>query len=103
MSLDPGVVFAAAVDRNGYLPVHNLKYSEPQGATRCGTTLTRATGGFSTTWPASWRDATPKPFLSQTYPRDLGGGRMELIKDISAPIYVNGKHWGGLRLGARIS
>ena len=29
--MDPAVVFSAAVDRNGYLPVHNRKYSEPQG------------------------------------------------------------------------
>jgi methyl-accepting chemotaxis protein len=41
--------------------------------------------------------------LSQTYPRDLGGGRIELIKDISAPIHVRGKHWGGLRMGAKIA
>ena len=50
LALAPGVVFAAAVDRNGYLPVHNLKYSRASGRrTRCGTTHMRATGAFSTT------------------------------------------------------
>ena len=33
----------------------------------------------------------------------FGGGRIELIKDISAPIHVRGRHWGGLRMGAKIS
>ena len=32
LAFDPKVVFCAAVDRNGYLPTHNLKFSQPQGA-----------------------------------------------------------------------
>jgi len=38
-------------------------------------------------------------FLLQTYRRDMGGGRFVLMKDLSAPIYVQGRHWGGLRMG----
>lgn len=34
-------------------------------------------------------------FLLQTYKRDTG----EIIHDISASIFVNGKHWGGFRMG----
>jgi len=29
----------------------------------------------------------------------MGGGRFVLMKDLSAPIYVQGRHWGGLRMG----
>jgi methyl-accepting chemotaxis protein len=36
-------------------------------------------------------------FLLQTYRRDTG----ELMHDISAPIYVKGRHWGGFRIGYR--
>jgi len=43
-----------------------------------------------------------KRFLLQTYRRDMGGGEYALKKDASAPIFVNGRHWGGLRIGYRI-
>jgi methyl-accepting chemotaxis protein len=38
-----------------------------------------------------------QPFLLQTYKRDTG----EVMHDLSAPIYVNGQHWGGFRIGYR--
>ena len=43
-----------------------------------------------------------KPFLLQTYRRDMGAGQYALMKDVSAPIWVKGRHWGGLRIGFRI-
>lgn len=39
-----------------------------------------------------------KPFLLQTYRRDMGGGQFVMLKEASAPIMVQGRHWGGLRL-----
>lgn len=33
--------------------------------------------------------------LLQTYRRDTG----EIMHDLSVPVYVNGKHWGGFRIG----
>ena len=42
-----------------------------------------------------------KPFLLQTYRRDMGGGVFKMMKDLSAPIRVQGRHWGGLRLAYR--
>ena len=38
-----------------------------------------------------------KPFLLQSYRRDMGG-IFVAMKDASAPIFVQGRHWGGLRL-----
>jgi len=38
------------------------------------------------------------PFLLQVYRRDMGGGDFRLMKDLSAPILVDGHRWGGLRL-----
>jgi methyl-accepting chemotaxis protein len=43
-----------------------------------------------------------QPFLVQTYRRDMGGGTFIIMKDISAPIFVNGRHWGGVRLAAKV-
>lgn len=45
---------------------------------------------------ASARNA--RPFLLQTYRRDMGGGRFVVLKEATAPIHVGGRHWGGLRL-----
>jgi methyl-accepting chemotaxis protein len=38
-----------------------------------------------------------EPFLLQTYSRDTG----EVMNDISTPLVVNGRHWGGVRIGYR--
>jgi len=35
------------------------------------------------------------PFLFQTYLRDTG----EVINDLSMPIFVQGRHWGAVRVG----
>jgi methyl-accepting chemotaxis protein len=95
------VVFCAAVDRNGYLPTHNLKFSKPQGpdpvwnAANC-----RNRRIFNDrTGLAAGRNT--RRFLLQIYRRDMGGGRFVLMKDLSAPIFVNGRHWGGFRIGYR--
>ncbi len=94
----PKVVFCAAVDRNGYLPTHNRKFSQPQGrdpvwnAANC---RNRRIFDDRTGLAAA---RNQRRFLLQTYRRDMGGGRFALMKDLSAPIFVRGRHWGGLRL-----
>lgn len=103
LKLSPLVAFCAAVDRNGYLPTHNLKFSKPQGrnpewnAANC-----RNRRIFNDrTGLAAGRNTNP--FLLQTYRRDMGGGSFVLMKDLSAPIYVKGRHWGGLRMGYKFA
>ena len=103
LTLDPGVVFSAAVDRNGYLPVHNKKYSAPQGSDTVWNNANSRNRRIFDDMTGLLAGRNTQEVLSQTYPRDLGGGRIELIKDISAPIHVRGKHWGGLRMGAKIA
>lgn len=92
-------VFCAAVDTNGYLPTHNRKFSQPQGndpvwnAANC-----RNRCIFDDPVGLSAGKNT-RPFRLQTYRRDMGGGNFVLMKDVSAPIYVGGRHWGGFRMG----
>jgi len=95
------VAFCAAVDVNGFLPTHNLIYAKPQSddpvwnAANC-----RNRRIFDDrTGLAAGRNT--KPFLVQTYRRDMGGGNFVLMKDISAPIMVNGRHWGGVRVACK--
>ncbi len=99
LSFSDKVVFCIAVDRNGYVSTHNKKYCQPQraGDTVWNTANSRYRRIFNDrTGLASARNK--KPFLLQTYRRDMGGGRFVLLKEAAAPITVNGKHWGGLRL-----
>ncbi|MGN6830898.1 methyl-accepting chemotaxis protein [Paucibacter sp. M5-1] len=99
LSLSDKVVYCIAVDRNGYVATHNKKYNQPQrsGDVVWNTANSRYRRIFNDrTGLASARNQ--RPFLLQTYRRDMGGGRFVLLKEVAAPIMVAGRHWGGLRL-----
>lgn len=99
LGLSDKIVFCIAADRNGYIATHNRKYCQPQrpGDTLWNTANSRYRRIFNDrTGLASARNT--RPFLLQTYRRDMGGGRYVLLKEAAAPIVVNGRHWGGLRL-----
>jgi methyl-accepting chemotaxis protein len=102
LSLSDKVVFCIAVDRNGYVACHNARYNHPQrpGDTLWNTANSRNRRIFNDrTGLASGRNA--RPFLLQTYRRDMGGGQFVVMKEVAAPIRVGGRHWGGLRLAFR--
>jgi methyl-accepting chemotaxis protein len=92
---DEDIIYAATVDNNGYAPTHNKKYSQ------------KPTGNYEVDLVNS-RDKriyddevgikaahNEDPYLVQNYKQDTG---LEFW-DISAPIYVNGRHWGAFRVG----
>jgi methyl-accepting chemotaxis protein len=99
LTADPCIVFCAAVDRNGYLPTHNRKFSQPPSQDPAwNAEHARNRRIFNDrTGLASARNR--KPVLLQTYRRDMGDGRFVVINELSSPILVNGQHWGGFRLG----
>ncbi len=102
LSMSDKVVFCIAVDRNGYVPCHNARYNQPQraGDALWNTANCRNRRIFDDrTGLASARNV--KPFLLQTYRRDMGGGQFVVLKEAAAPITVGGRHWGGLRLAFR--
>lgn len=91
----PKAVFAIAVDDHGYLPTHNDKFSQPlTGDYETDFVNNRTKRIFSDRTGARCGSNT-LPFLLQTYKRDTG----EVMHDLSAPIYVQGRHWGGFRVG----
>jgi len=93
------IVFCIAADRNGFIATHNRKYCQPQrpGDTVWNTANSRYRRIFNDrTGLASARNT--RPFLLQTYRRDMGGGRFVLLKEATAPIVIGGRHWGGVRL-----
>jgi methyl-accepting chemotaxis protein len=99
LTLSPKVVFSVATDRKGYIPTHNRKFSKPQGGDPVWNQANSRNRRFfvgRTEWAAI---NNRKPFLLQTYRRDMGGGNFAVMKDLSVPLFVNGKHWGALRIG----
>lgn len=100
LELNDRIVFCAAVDRNGYLPTHNVKFSHPQkrGEPEWNNANCRNRRIFNDrTGYACGQNQ--KSFLLQTYRRDMGEGEHVLMYDCSAPIRVNNRHWGGFRMG----
>ena len=94
----PRAIFCAAVDRNGYLPTHNAAYSKPQGADREWNAAHARNRRLFDDEVGLKAARSDQAFLVQSYRRDMGS-RNALILDVSAPILVNGRHWGALRLG----
>ncbi len=92
---DKSVIYAAAVDINGYVPTHNSKYNKPPTGNKKKDLLGNRTKRIFND-PVGIKTARNKKegFL-QIYQRDAGG----TMWDISSPIYVRGKHWGGFRIG----
>ncbi len=102
LKLSDKVVFGIAVDRNGYIACHNQRYNQPQraGDVVWNTANCRNRRIFNDrTGLASARNQ--RPFLLQTYRRDMGGGNFVVMKEAAAPIRVAGRHWGGFRLAFR--
>lgn len=100
---DPRIVFSVAWARGGYLPTHNPDYSHPQGKDPVWNAAHCRNRRLFDDRAVQKVAANTKPFLLQTYRRDMGGGRFVLMKDISSPIMVNGRHWGAFRIGFRQS
>ncbi|UXY51279.1 methyl-accepting chemotaxis protein [Pseudomonas tohonis] len=92
-----GLVFAIACTPEGYVPTHNQAFAHPPvGDPQVDMLRSRSKRKFSDRTGIRC-GSHQKPLLLQTYTRDTG----ELMHDLSVPIYIRGRHWGGLRLGYR--
>jgi methyl-accepting chemotaxis protein len=103
LASDAALTFCASVDINGYLPVHNRRFSQPQ---RPGDPVWNAANARNR---RIFDDRTgliaarsTQPFVVQTYARDLGGGRRVMMREIDAPIFIGGAHWGGFRTARQL-
>ena len=89
------IAYAGAVDNKGYFPTHNKKFSQPLTGDYQTDLVNNRTKRIFDDRTGSRCGSNEKPFLLQTYKRDTG----EIMHDLSVPIIVNGKHWGGFRIG----
>ncbi len=103
LDLDPRVVYCCGNDVNGYLPTHNRKVSQPQRRGDPVWNNANCRNRRIFTDRTAIRSAqSDRPFLLQTYRREMGGDKFMLMKDLSIPIKVHGRLWGSIRLGYRV-
>jgi methyl-accepting chemotaxis protein len=102
LASDKRMVFCVAIDRNGYLPVHNNIYSLPQrpGEVIWNTAHCRNRRIFDDRAGLS-AGRVVRPYLIQNYPRQMGD-RIDMMWEIGAPIRVFGKQWGGFRTAYKL-
>ena len=100
---DPRIVFCVAWAKGGYLPTHNPNYRLPQGGDPVWNNANCRNRRLFNDRAVKKVAANKRPFLLQTYRRDMGGGNFVLMKDLSSPIHVRGRHWGAFRMGFRQS
>jgi methyl-accepting chemotaxis protein len=100
-SADPRIVFCVAWAKGGYLPTHNPNYSQPQSNDPVWNAAHCRNRRVYNDRAVKKVAHNTKRFLLQTYRRNMGGGNFMLIKDLSAPIFVRGRHWGAFRIGFR--
>jgi methyl-accepting chemotaxis protein len=97
MTRSQTLVFAVLVDKYGYLPTHNLRYSQPLTGNMANDLVNNRTKRIFNDKTGLAAAKSTAPFLLQRYQRDTG----ETMVDLSVPVYVRGMHWGSVRLGFR--
>jgi len=103
LTKDGRMAFFVAIDRNGYLPVHNRIYSHPQrpGDIAFNTANSRNRRIFND--PAGLAAGrNQRPYLIQSYARDMGGGNTVMMREVDVPIRVRSQHWGGFRTAYKL-
>ncbi len=99
MTRSQSLIFAVLVDKHGYLPTHNLRYSQPLTGNLANDLVNNRTKRIFNDKTGLAAARSVAPFLVQRYQRDTG----ETMVDLSVPVYLRGVHWGAVRLGFRAS
>ena len=99
---NPNMTLCSAIDRNGYIPVHRPKQSQPQrpGETQWNERNSRHRRIYDDPMRLTGARST-RPYTIQEFRREREGDKM-LIRSVAAPIRVFGKHWGAVRTAYRI-
>lgn len=90
-----GGVFAITCDYNGYVPTHNARFAQPLTGDYDTDIAANRTKRLFDDRTGSRCGSHTQRMLLQTYKRDTG----EIMHDLSVPIFVKGRHWGGFRIG----
>ncbi len=89
------VVYAICANRDGYVPTHNDRFCQPLTGDPKHDLVHNRTKRIFSDRVGRTVGAHTDPFRLQVYRRDTG----QIMFDLSAPIRVKGRHWGGFRVG----
>jgi hypothetical protein len=95
LEMDKRILFVVAVDRNGYLPTHNSKYSKPLTSDQDYNAKNNRSKRLFNDRTGLAAARNEDEYLLQKYNRDTG----ESVYDLSLPIFIKEKHWGAIRIG----
>ncbi|MBD8891607.1 methyl-accepting chemotaxis protein [Roseibium litorale] len=96
---DPRIAWCASIDDTAYVSTNTRAVSKPQGKDVAWNIANCRNHRYFDDRTGMRSAKNTEPLLLQTYQRDMGGGKLVPMKDISAPIFVRGRHWGGFRIG----
>lgn len=102
LSSSADLIYAVGSDKGAYVPVTHSEYSEPptgnidhdRAKSRSKRRFNRPDKDAMQLKASAYLEKDP---LIQEYHRDTG----DLTWDVSVPIWVNGQHFGGFRVGVR--
>ena len=97
LARSPVIIYTVTVDKYGYLPTHNQRYSQPLTGNLASDLVNNRTKRIFNDKTGLAAAQNTAPFLIQNYQRDTG----ETMADLSVPVIVQGKHWGAIRIGYR--
>ncbi len=91
----PEVLYAVAMDTSYYVPTCNDYLCKPLTGDYETDLVNNRTKKKYDDRCGKRASENVKPFLLQTYKRDMG----DVMHDLSVPLHVNGRHWGCFRIG----
>lgn len=91
----PWIVFAICANPDGYVPTHNLRFSQPLTGDRAQDLVGNRTKRLFADRVGRSVGAHTDPYRLQVYRRDTG----QIMFDLSVPVFVGERHWGGFRVG----
>ena len=94
LAKDREILAVGLVDKNGYLPSHNSKFSRPLTGNPEIDIKNHRTKRIFNDITALQASKNTRGFLLQIYRRDTG----ETTADLSVPVFVLNRHWGALRI-----
>ena len=98
LSLLPRIRTCLAIDQNGYVPIHNRKFSQPPGPDPVWNRAHCRSRIIIPDTKTYDRARLREPFWLTAQRRDFGSGKFQLFKSVTVPVVVRDKVWGVLVL-----
>lgn len=92
---EPWVVYAICANRDGYVPTHNTRFCQALTGDAKHDLVHNRTKRIFGDRVGRTVGVHTDPYRLQVYRRDTG----QIMFDLSVPIRVKGRHWGGFRVG----